>query len=61
VQIVPQRPEADRRKPHHRANGQVDAAGDQHRRHRDGQQAEFHAQPRDFEEVADGEKVRGDK
>ena len=40
------------------ADRQVDAAGDDHRRERHGQQPELHAEPGDLEEVADGEKVR---
>ncbi len=40
----------------HRADRQVDAAGDDDRRQRDGQQPELHAEPGDLEEVADGEE-----
>ncbi len=43
---------------HHGADRQVDAAADDHRRQRHGQQPELHAEPGDLEEVADGEEVR---
>ena len=42
---------ADR--PDHRADRQIDAAGDDDRRQRDRQQAKLDAQPGDLEEVAD--------
>ncbi len=39
--------------PHHRADREIDAAGDDDRRQRDGQQAELDAEPQDFEEVGE--------
>ena len=50
-------PEADRREAHHRADRQVDAAGDNDRCQRDRQQAELHAEPRHFEEVPEREEA----
>ena len=50
-----------RRESHHRADRQVDSAGDDDRRERDGQQPDFYAQPRDFEEVPGGREVRRDR
>ena len=53
--------EHHRGEPHHRADGQIDAAGDDDRRHRHRQQADFHAQPHHLERVRDGQKTRRDK
>ena len=50
--------EYDSRKAHHRADRQIDAAGDHDRRHRHREETKLHAQPGDLEEVADGEEVR---
>jgi hypothetical protein len=48
-------PQADRRQAPHRADRQVDAAGDDDRCQRDRQQAELHAEPRHLEEVPERE------
>ena len=53
--------EDDRREPHHRADRQIDAAGDDDRRQRHREQAELDAQARDLEDVAGGEEVRRDR
>ena len=52
--------EDDRRESHHRPDRQIDAAGDDHRRERDGQQSELHAEPRDLEEIPRRGEVRRD-
>ena len=49
-----------RRESHHRPDRQIDSAGDDDRRERDGQQPELNAQARDFEEVPGGREVRRD-
>ena len=58
TEILVRGPEHHSREAQHGADRQVDAACDDHRRERHGQQPELHAEPGDFEEVADGEKVR---
>ena len=60
MQIAPRRAETDRGQPHHRADREIDAAGDQNRRQRDGEQAELGVQPRDLEEVGEREEIRRD-
>ena len=52
--------EDDRGEPHHRADGQIDAARDENRRQRHRQESELYAQARDLEQVARREKVRRD-
>ena len=52
------RSEDDRRQPHQRADRQVDAAGDDDRRQRNGEQADLDAEPQRLEGVAGGEEVR---
>jgi hypothetical protein len=49
------------RESHHRSHGQIDAAGNENRRQRDGEQPQLHAQPRNLEEVSRGGKVRRDR
>ena len=61
LQIAPRRAETDRRQTHHGADRQVDAAGDQNRRQRHGEQPELGVQPRDLEEVGEREEVRRDE
>jgi hypothetical protein len=56
--IVVRRPEGDGGEPHHRSDRQIDPAGDDDRRERDGEQAELDAEPRDLEEISQREKVR---
>ena len=46
--------------PHHRADRQVDAASDDDRRQRNGEEAELDAETRDLEEVAGRREVRRD-
>ena len=57
--VVVGRAEEDRGEPHHRPHRQIDAAADNDRGQRDGQQPELDAQPDDFEQVAQRKEVLG--
>ena len=59
--VPARRAEDDGRQPHHRADRQVDAAGDDDRRQRDRQEPELHAEARDLEEVPGRGEVRRDE
>ena len=50
--VLPRHAEEHGREAHHRADRQVDAAGDDHRRQRNRQQPELDAEPADLHEVA---------
>ena len=61
LQIAPRRAETDRGQSHHGANRQVDAAANQNRRQRDGEQSELGVQPGDLEKIRKREEIRGDE
>ncbi len=60
MEILPGGAEGHGGKPHHRADGEVDAAGNENRRQRDRQQSELDVEPRDLEEVDGCEEIRRD-
>ena len=59
--VAPELAEDDRREAHQRADREVDAAADDHRRQRHGQQADLDAQPQHLEGVGEREEVRADR
>ena len=55
--IPPERAKQDSRQAHRGPNGEVDAAGDDHRRERQREQTQLHAQPDHLEQIAAGKEV----
>ena len=60
VPVLVRRAEHHRGQPHHRSDRQIDAAADDHRRQRHGEQPQLDAEAGDLEEVSEREEVLRD-